>query len=60
MASERIPKTMSTARIRKVFERISVVCLSLMLGVQCLAQTRTSTIETLMHSLAERGQFSGS
>ena len=39
---------------------VVIICLSLTMNAVCLAQTKASTIDTLMRNLAERNQFSGS
>ena len=39
---------------------VALVWLSLAVHTHCFTQTKASTIDTLMHRLAERGQFNGS
>jgi imidazolonepropionase-like amidohydrolase len=53
---------MSFSRIIRTnaLNRVVIGCFLLTISAHCLAQTKASRIDTLMRSLAERGQFSGS
>lgn len=39
---------------------VAIICPLGTINAECLAQTRAAQIDTLMRSLSERGQFSGS
>ncbi len=39
---------------------VTLACLAILVNAECLSQSKTAIVDTLMRTLAARGQFSGS
>src|SRR5438552_12828223 len=50
----------SQVSITRILNWLLIICLCLQVGGNCLSQTKPARIDQLMHTLALRGQFSGS